>query len=87
MTLDIHPYYGITVLSPEEIGPGRWRVCAEVFRRDTQKDVDVITAEGTGRTALDTHLRVVAMANILLRRLPIPQDWRGPEGGCPAWNW
>ena len=80
MTFDIDPWYGITVIHGEKIGPRRWRARAHIFRRDTQQKVadDFFGEGGAMTTADDAALKA---AKLRLYALGKPDNWSGPENG------
>lgn len=80
MTYDIDPWYGISVIHGEKIGPRRWRAKAYIFRRDTQQKIgEDFFGEGGAMTTADK-----AAFNAAKRELYVlgqPDDWSGPENG------
>ena len=85
MTFDVDPWYGVTVIHADKVGPRRWRARAYIFRRDTQDRVgDDHYGEGGAMTTADTA--ALNMAKRTLRMLGEPENWSGPEGGFAVYG-
>jgi len=80
MTFNIDPWYGVTVIHGEKIGPRRFRAQALIFRRDTQRKVGSIHfGEGGAMTTADDAALNAARREIYA--LGEPNDWSGPKSG------
>lgn len=80
MTFDVDPWYGVTVIHGEKIGPRRWRARAYIFRRDTQQNVgEDFFGEGGAMTTADKAALNAAKGELYM--LGKPHDWSGPEDG------
>jgi len=85
MTFDINPWYGITVIHGEKVGPRRWQAKAHIFRRDTQQRIsDDFYGEGGAMTTADDA--ALNAAKRKLSSLGEPEDWVGPKSGFKIYS-
>ena len=78
MTVNINEYYGVTVFHPQKIGPKRWQVKAEIFRRDTFEVIEKFYTLGGAKTSAGS--RAINEAEVKVASLSIQKGWKGKIG-------